>query len=65
MGRNFSISKDGNMTLTRSRDKSLISLLNFDRQNQQGRFFKLLAWTVKLKPIPVSEVLNEALSKYY
>ena len=53
------------MTLTRSKDKSAISILNFDRHNYQGDYFKFLAWTVKLKPILISDELNEGLNKYY
>ena len=53
------------MTLTRSRDKSLISLLNFDRQNMFGDYFKLLAWTIKLVSVDVAQELNEGMSHYF
>jgi len=65
MGRKFFPSKDGNMTLTRSRDKSLISLLNFDRHNMFGDYFKLLAWTTKLVSVDVKQELNEGMNHYF
>lgn len=48
MGRKFTPIKNGNMTLTRSKDKKLISLVNFDLANKQDKIFKILAWTIKL-----------------
>lgn len=53
------------MTLTRSTDKRCISLVNFDFDNKNNEFFKLLAWTIKLVPFEIPEVINEALSNYY
>jgi hypothetical protein len=50
MGRKFYESKDGNMTLIRSTDKRCISLVNFEPDNSNDNFFKLLAWTIKLVP---------------
>ena len=65
MGRKFFPSKEGNMTLTRSKDKSLISLLNFDQLNKFGDYFKLLAWTIKLVPYEVKQELNEGMNHYF
>ena len=48
MGRKFFPSKDGNMVLTRSKDKKIISLTNFDRYDEDGNYFKIRAWTTKL-----------------
>jgi hypothetical protein len=39
MGRKFFPSMDANMTLTLSKDKRLISLLNFDQDNSDGDYF--------------------------
>jgi hypothetical protein len=49
MGRKYFTANKGNMVLTRSKDKKVISLTNFDRENLKGDFFKVLAWTNKLK----------------
>ena len=65
MGRSFFPSKNGNMTLTRSRDKSWISLVNFDRYNMSGDYFKLMAWTTKLVKVDVKQELNEGMNGYY
>lgn len=48
MGRRFFSSQDGNMTLTRSYDKKLISLANFERNHKNKEYFKIKAWTTKL-----------------
>lgn len=58
MGRAFVPSLHGNMQFTRSRDKRLISIANFQRASPNGDHFKVLAWTTKLKPFEVSEALN-------
>ena len=50
MGRKFFPSLNGNMTLRRRRDKKIISLTNFDRFDENNEFFKIKAWTIKLKP---------------
>jgi hypothetical protein len=34
MGRKYFPAKNGNMVLTRSKDKKVISLVNFDRENE-------------------------------
>jgi hypothetical protein len=48
MGRKFFPSKNGNMVLTRSKDKKIISLTNFEKFHPNEEFFKIKAWTVKL-----------------
>ena len=53
------------MTLTRSRDKSRISLVNFERYNMFGDYFKLMAWTIKLVKVDVKQELNEGMNRYY
>ena len=67
--RNFYPSRDGNMTLTRSYDKRLISLLNFNpdysQYDDEQNYFQLKAWTTKLDPWTVSEELNQGLNAYY
>ena len=65
MGRKFFPSADGNMALTRSKDKKIISLVNFNEKDKYGNFFKVLAWTCKLKPFNISEKLNEGMNQYY
>ena len=64
MGRNFMPTKNGNMQLTRSRDKSLISIVNFDKNDPCANYFKLMAWTVKLVPHDVDVRLNEGMNLY-
>ena len=54
MGRDYKISKQGNMQLTRSYGKNLISLCNFDRNDENGQYFKVKAWTTSLEPHKVS-----------
>jgi hypothetical protein len=49
MGRMFFASEKGNMVLTRSKDKKIISLTNFDPYDDHGKYFKIAAWTIKLK----------------
>lgn len=49
MGRKFFHSCSGNMQLTRSKDKKIISLTNLDINNKNGQYFKIQAWTTKLK----------------
>jgi len=65
MGRKFFPSQDGNMTLTRSKDKKIISLVNFNEKDKLGNFFKVLAWTCKLKAFNISEKLNEGMNQYF
>lgn len=49
MGRKFFPSENGNMVLTRSKDKKIISLTNFNEWDDNGQYFKISAWTIKLK----------------
>jgi len=49
MGRSYFPSEKGNMMLTRSKDLKIISVTNFDMNDKNGEFFKILAWTNKLK----------------
>ena len=56
------------MVLTRSKDKKVISLVNFDKENEKGEYFKVLAWTNKLKmfsPNDHYEILNNGLNMYF
>lgn len=52
MGRKFFPSQNGNMVLTRSKDKKIVSLTNFDKNDKNGQYFKVMAWTNKLKRFP-------------
>jgi hypothetical protein len=65
MGRNFFPSKNGNMMLTRSRDKRRISLTNFDPKDPDGDYFKVLSWTTKLQECPTNPLLNKGMNQYY
>jgi len=66
MGGYFNSTHHGCMELTRSLDKKLISLCNFDSTNYRGHFFNVKAWYVKkLKPYDVHQKLNRSLNKYY
>jgi hypothetical protein len=54
--------------MTRSKDKKIVSLTNFDQQNPDGQFFKTLAWTNKLKVFTTAdnfEMLNNGMNNYY
>ena len=68
MGRKFFQSKTGNMILTRSKDKKIISLTNFDCNDPDGEYFKTLAWTNKLRVFSTAdnfELLNNGMNYYY
>ena len=69
MGRKFMPSSKGNMVLTRSKDKKIVSITNFDREDKNENYFKFLAWTNKLKPFPKSghdfSILESGINKYY
>ena len=65
MGRTYFPSKDGNMTLTRSKDSKLISLVNFNANEPHGDHFKIMAWTTKLVPFKINQELNEGMNHYY
>lgn len=43
------------MTLTRSYDKRLISLLNFSQYDDEKNYFQLKAWTTKLEPVAIRD----------
>ena len=54
--------------MTRSKDKKIVSLTNFDRYNPEGLFFKTLAWTNKLKVFSTAdnfEMLNNGMNEYF
>ena len=69
MGRTFMPSKNGNMVLTRSKDKKIVSLTNFNRDHKGGKYFKVLSWTNKLKKFPGSNkdfsILENGLNEYF
>jgi hypothetical protein len=69
MIRRFIPSKDGNMTLTRSTDKKVFSITNFDRYDPSDKFFLFQAWRINLKKwLPHSgslDKLNEGLNQYF
>jgi len=69
MNNRFQGSKDGNMTLTRSTDKKVFSIVNFDRYDSNDKFFNFHAWRMNLKTwLPHSgsyDALNEGLNQYY
>lgn len=65
MGKKFFPSRDGNMTLTRSKDKKVFSVINFDQENKLGEYFKLMAWTNKLDPFHFNPEINQHLSLYF
>lgn len=54
------------MELTRSLDKKLISLCNFDSTNPSKNYFNVKAWNVKkLKPFEIHHKLNKGLNKFF
>ena len=56
------------MKLTRSKDKKIISITNFDENHPDGLFFKTLAFTNKLKVFSTAdnfEMLNNGMNYYY
>jgi len=68
MGRKFFPSDNGNMVLTRSKDKKVISLTNFDESDDNGEYFRTLAWTNKLKKFETADEfqsLNIGMNAYY
>lgn len=65
MGRRFMKPANGNMTLTRSRDKKLVSIVNFDREDQTGQVFKIMAFTIRLQRYELDDNLNQGLNNYY
>jgi hypothetical protein len=68
MGRKFFPSEKGNMVLTRSKDKKIISLTNFDPWDDHNKYFKISAWTIKLKKFTSMdnfEMLQNSMNRYY
>jgi hypothetical protein len=68
MGRKFFKSENGNMVLTRSKDKKILSLTNFDKYDENEEFFKIQAWTIKLKPYCTPDLfqrLHSSINSYY
>ena len=66
MGRRFFSSQDGNMTLTRSYDKKLISLANFEQAHANKEYFKIKAWTTKLGAFECTyDQLNKGINEYF
>jgi hypothetical protein len=68
MGRSYFPSEKGNMMLTRSKDKKIISVTNFDKNDRNGEFFKILAWTNKLKKFETPdsfELLQNGMNEYF
>ena len=53
------------MMLTRSKDKKLISLVNFDLSDKNDKIFKVLAWSVKLVKYDLSDKLNDGINAYF
>lgn len=63
MGGYFNPTNHGCMELTRSLDKKLISLCNFDPTNPSKKYFNVKAWNVKkLKPFEIHHKLNKGLN---
>lgn len=68
MGRKYFPSENGNMVLTRSKDKKIISIANFNKEDPNGEYFKILAWTNKLKKFETHdrfELLHNGINEYY
>jgi hypothetical protein len=68
MGRKFFPSENGNMVLTRSKDKKVLSLTNFDESDENGEYFRTVAWTNKLKKFETADefqMLNIGMNAYY
>ena len=65
MGRKFIKPMNGNMQLTRSKDKKILSLTNFDRTNKYGDYFQVQAWTLRLKKFQIFQKLIFGMNSYY
>lgn len=65
MGRKFKESQNGNMMLTRSKNKKIFSVANFDYLDDKQEFFKILAWTTKLKKFDVPSGLAKGMNEYF
>ena len=54
------------MKLTRSTNKQIISLVNFDTEPKNDQFFQIYAWSPKsLDEVKVEHKLIEEMNKYY
>lgn len=66
MGRKFMKPKGGNMSLTRSKDRRLVSITNFEKDNAKGDYFRVYAWSTRmLRQVEVSERLRASMNRYY
>ena len=65
MGRKFTPTRNGNMKMVRSNDKSKITIVNFDKNHPEGLHFKLLAFTNKLKAYRLDDIINTGMNQYY
>ena len=53
MGKKFKVSRNGNMMLTRSKNKKIFSVTNFDYMDKRSEYFKVLAWNTKLRKFDI------------
>lgn len=66
MGRKFMKPQGGNMSLTRSKDRKLISITNFEKDNPNRDYFRMYAWSTKMfRQIEVSMRLHFSMNNYY
>ena len=66
MGRKLIKPHNGNMSLTRSRDRKTITLTNFEKNNDSGQYFKVFAWNAtNLKAFEITEEFHKAINRYY
>lgn len=66
MGRKFMKPQGGNMSLTRSKDRKLVSITNFEQDNPNGDYFRIYAWSTKMfRRIDVSARLHVSMNNYY
>ena len=43
----------------------MVSLTNFDKDDKNKEYFKVMAWTTKLQEVLVQQALNDGISSYY
>lgn len=66
MGRKFMKPQGGNMSLTRSKDRKLVSITNFEKDNPNKDYFRIYAWSTKIfRQIEVSMRLHFSMNNYY
>ena len=53
------------MMLTRSKNKKIFSVANFDYLDEKQEYFKILAWTTKLKKFDVPSGLAKGMNEYF